>query len=190
MSSKGYEPLSEDEYTEAHEAAQLGMLLINTVETHEPLQAAQIAYLFRDQEISSGGKVTWASAHLASLQGAAAKYWGRYFEWSLYRLVGFEPDFVMLIDRHIWAGLDEREKLAVVDHELCHMTQARDEFGGLRFNQVTAAPIWVIRPHDVEEFTEVVDRHGAWSASLVSMARSLIDALNNGPALAVPQTGT
>lgn len=181
-----FDEIHEDEYSEAHEAARIGLFLVNTVPAHAHLHEATIGYLFRDEEIRRGGKVTWASTHLSGLQGASAKYWGRFIEWSLYRIFGFEPDFVILIDRNIWGGLTPAQKLALIDHELCHSSQALDAEGQPRFNQLTGAPIWRIKEHDVEEFTEVIQRHGAWTEDLVEMARAMIDSLNHGPTLKVP----
>lgn len=114
-----FEEIREDEYAVAHEAAQLGLLLINKLEDHAHLRDAQVGYLFRDDEVTEKGKVVFASCHLPRLQGAGAKYFGRFLEWNLCRILGFQPDFVILIDRNIWAGLDARQKLALIDHELC-----------------------------------------------------------------------
>jgi len=109
----------EDEYSEAFDAAQLGLLLTNTVDGHAHLQDAVIAYLFRDQELKRGGKVEWASCTLWPPGSGAMRTWGRLLEWAVKHITGLEPDFVILIDRNIWSGLDARQKLALVDHELC-----------------------------------------------------------------------
>lgn len=190
MTRSAFDEIRDDEYAPAHEAAQLGLLLINSLEDHAHLRDARVAYLLRDEEITEKGKVEWASAHLAGFQGPSLKRWRRYLQWNLVRMFGFQPDFIMLIDRNIWAGLDLRQKLALVDHELCHMAQATDADGAPRFNQVTGEPIWVIRGHDVEEFGSVVERHGLWNDDLLTFARVIVDALGSGPAMDLPaQTG-
>lgn len=176
----------EGEFREAFEAAQLGLFLINTLETHVDLQQARVAYIFRDEEITSGGRLVLGSAHLPRLQGSAAKHWGRFVEWSLFQLLGFEPTFVIFIDSHAWEGLDARGKLALVDHELHHCAQKYDADGSPKFNQVTGEPLWTIRPHDIEEFNEVIRQHGTWNEGLVETARAILDALNDGPKLRVP----
>lgn len=179
MTRDAFDEVRPEEYSVAHEAAQLGLLLVNKVDSHEHLQGAEIAYVFRDEEIRTGSKVEWASAHLAA-RLVSSRHWGRMLRWSIKQLTGIDPDFVMLIDRNIWDGLSPEQKLALVDHELCHMAQSEDADGLPRFNQVTGEPIWCIRPHDVEEFDEIVRRHGLWKEDLVSFARETIDALNNG----------
>src|SRR5579872_1256574 len=155
-----FDELREDEYAIAHEAAQLGMLLLNKIDAHAELLEAKVAYVFRDAEVTDGGKVVAASAHLAQFH---FKYWARFVRWSISQMVGFEPDFIMLIDRNMWDGYDERQKLALVDHELCHMRQKRTAEGDPMFNQQTGEPLWMIAAHDIEEFNDVIERHGLWN---------------------------
>lgn len=186
MARSAFDEIREDEYSVAHEAAQLGLLLVNRVESHSHLRGVPIGYIFRDEEIHDKGRLVNATAHLPRIQGAAAKYWGRMLEWTIARILGFQPDFVILIDRNVWAGLDPRRKLALLDHELMHCAQAEDEFGSPRFNQVTGDPIWRIAGHDIEEFSAIVERHGAWNEDLVTFARAVIDSLSHGPTLQLP----
>jgi len=175
-----FDEIRDDEYAESIEAQTIGSVLVDMVDAHEPLSAATIAFIFRDEEIRDKGKVVAASAHLPRLQGPAAKHWGRFMEWSLVRLLGcVQPDFVILIDRNLWEGLDLSQRVAIIDHELCHTGQARDEEGHLRFNRVTGAPIWEIRGHDLEEFNGVIARHGvAWDETRAEMARVMVEALS------------
>ena len=183
-----YDEIRSDEYETATEAAQLGLLLVNTVDEHSHLRAdsCRLAYLFRDEEVARGGKTVWASAHLVASRPPAGRYWSRFIRWSLVNILGYEPTFLVLIDRNIWAGLDARQKLALIDHELMHCSQATDQMGEPRYNQVTGDPIWALREHDIEEFDSIVTRHGLWKQDLVDSAKVIIEALNHGPALSVP----
>jgi len=58
-------------------------------------------------------------------------------------------DFVICLAADCWASAEKNKREAIVDHELCHCHI--DEKG---------KPY--IRPHDYEEFVEIVDRHGFW----------------------------
>lgn len=51
------------------------------------------------------------------------------------------------------------EFCALVEHELYHIAQARDEWGELKFTD-EGLPKLKMQAHDVEEFTGVVRRYG------------------------------
>lgn len=65
---------------------------------------------------------------------------------------GGEPEefFAVVIAKPVWDILDEKQRLALVDHELCHFD----------LDEEKGTP--VLRSHDVEEFGEIVKRHGLW----------------------------
>jgi hypothetical protein len=174
-----FEEIRDDEYAEAVEAREIGTAWIVSVEAHAHLREATIGYIFHDEEITTGGKVEWASAGLPKLNGPAAKRWGRFVEWNIVRMIGYQPDFIILIDRNIWAGLDMQQRVALIDHELSHCQQATDEFGGPKFNQITGRPIWRIAAHDIEEFNGVIERNGIWRPDLAETARTIVDSLGS-----------
>jgi hypothetical protein len=84
-------------------------------------------------------------------------------------------DFVILLQREFWLNdtVTNAQRDALLDHELCHAT--------VRIDPVTDDPaedergriIYRIRKHDIEEFGEVVERHGLWKHDLEAFARSL-----------------
>jgi hypothetical protein len=57
-------------------------------------------------------------------------------------------DFVIWLAADKWAGLMGSQRVALIDHELCH---CQWDMGKLS-----------IRPHDIEEFTCIIQRHGYW----------------------------
>ena len=63
-------------------------------------------------------------------------------------------EFVILLNAEEWPGCNQ---VALLDHELCHAGIDPAKQGEARY--------YVIR-HPVEEFPEVVARHGLWSADL------------------------
>ena len=58
--------------------------------------------------------------------------------------------FLMEVNHKKWAELSDKQRLALVDHELCH--------AGI--DSESGEPM--IIEHDVEEFGEIVKRHGLW----------------------------
>ena len=86
-------------------------------------------------------------------------------------------DFLLTFDALYADRCSDAEFCALVEHELCHCGQARDEFGAPKFSTLTGAPIFAMRGHDIEQFTSVVARYGADAAGV----RPLIDAAERGP---------
>lgn len=72
-----------------------------------------------------------------------------------------EPFFVMEVCKPIWDHTPAEGRLALVDHELKHGGYD-DELDSIS-----------IVPHDIEEFDDVVERHGAWHDGLVRFAELL-----------------
>lgn len=68
--------------------------------------------------------------------------------------------FIITADQEIWDELSEAQRIAVMDHELCHAVT--DEEGNPK-----------IRRHDLEEFRSVVARHGMYLADIQAFAEAL-----------------
>lgn len=177
-----FDEIGADEYGEAVEAKRLGELLIERERDHEHLQAATIGYIFRDDELRRQGKVKWAEAILVERILQSERRWGRLVKWAILRILPqfgeTLPAFIVLIDRNIWLGLSPEEKLALVDHELSHCAQAREDDGETPKYTRDGSPVWMIRSHDVEEFEAVIQRHGLWNDELRSLARTIITRLS------------
>lgn len=75
-----------------------------------------------------------------------------------------EPFVLILVARKEWTLLPPEQWLPVLDHQLCHIHVDPDT-GALE-----------MLPHDIEEFTEVVARHGLYTHELESAATVLRDA--------------
>ena len=103
---------------------------------HPNIADAKIAYLFIPKGSKGGGKVSLGKASRES---------------AISNLLT-NVDFVITLSYDQWQALDERQQLALLDHELCHCTVKRDK-NGIEVG-------WDLRKHDIEEFSEVVERHG------------------------------
>jgi hypothetical protein len=110
---------------------------------HAELAEARIGYVFVDKASMKGGQ---------ALFGKVKKFAG-YLEWAL------ELDFLVEVAADKWNELAEAERTALVDHLLERCTGEEDE--------KTGALNWTTREPDVQEFSTILDRHGAWHSSLV-----------------------
>jgi hypothetical protein len=170
-----------DEYSVASDAAQLGLLLTNRVEEHAHLQDANIGYVFRDDELRRRGKVIAAEAILVERILQSEKRYGRIVKWALlHHILKVEelPDFLVLIDRNIWSGMEPDAKLALIDHELSHCFFQTEDDGETPKLTEDGRYRWTIRGHDVEEFCGVVARNGLWNEDLRNMARVIVENLS------------
>jgi hypothetical protein len=83
-------------------------------------------------------------------------------------------DFIILIRRSFWR--DDRvtndQRLALLDHELCHAAIKRDP-NGEPMEDERGRHVYRVRKHDIEEFTDIVRRHGCYKADLEEFAAAL-----------------
>lgn len=100
-----------------------------------------------------------------------------------------EFDFIVVINRKVWDSpeFDERKKLALLDHELCHAAVAEDEEGTKR--DIRGRLCYRTRKHDIEEFASVVAHHGTYKHDLESFAKLLLEKQRN-PLIATKVTVT
>jgi hypothetical protein len=72
-------------------------------------------------------------------------------------------DLVCVLNTDEWAYHTARgSECAVLDHLLAHIVRGADADGNV---------VWTVRPHEVEEFTVVLQRHGPWHARLQEFGR-------------------
>ncbi|MBX4136293.1 MULTISPECIES: putative metallopeptidase [Pseudomonas] len=86
---------------------------------------------------------------------------------------GEEPEFLITLAADYCAQCTEAEFCALVEHELYHIAQAKDQYGAPKFTQ-EGLPKLEMRGHDVEEFVGVVRRYGASPD-----VQALVDAANS-----------
>lgn len=76
-----------------------------------------------------------------------------------------EFDFVILLNAEAWQKLEWRQRVALLDHELCHATRSVNKAG---------ESVWRIRKHDVEEFREIIERHGCYKQDLDEFVKAAV----------------
>lgn len=85
-------------------------------------------------------------------------------------------DFVILLNHEAWnqGGLNQKQKDALVDHELCHCEVSMDTNGEPKQDE-QGRTVYRIRRHDIEEFQDVVARHGLYTGKLEEFAAAAIN---------------
>jgi hypothetical protein len=92
-----------------------------------------------------------------------------------------EYDFIILLNQEAWEHKEfgHKRQKALLDHELCHAAQAYDK-RGRRMKNNRGKYVFRMRHHDVEEFSEIVDRHGIWKHDLQLFADALLKRRKHG----------
>ena len=134
--------MAEVKFTEA------SPLVLSTAEDlieqyHLWLKKAKILFVFRSEAQKSGGRL---------ILGQAAKVPAKF-------QVSMDYDFIIWLAEDEWTALSLKQKIALVDHELCHCKGMENK--------------WQIQPHDVEEFKAILDRYGAWNAGLIKATQGI-----------------
>jgi len=119
-------------FWEADEAQGIATNLIPQYHPH--LATANIAYLFQDKANKYGGKIIRGTLRKCSDLDKT--------------LHGY--DFVMTLAYDQWQLLAPLEREELVDHELYHGWFKEKKDGSIE---------WVLRPHDIEEFIEIMKRY-------------------------------
>jgi hypothetical protein len=82
-------------------------------------------------------------------------------------------DFLLVLNQEFFLQFDEKQRLALIDHELCHARPLLDD-KGLQSKDERGRLLWRLRKHDLEEFREVIDRHGCYKDDLELFARAIL----------------
>jgi len=112
---------------------------------HSELATARIQYIFVDKAGAKNGRPVLGKVRRVS--GA--------LEFLL------EKDFLVEVALDHWNTASERQRMALVDHLLERCSGEEDEESG--------EMKWIVREPDVNEFTSILNRHGAWNESLTGM---------------------
>ncbi len=146
---------------------------------HLHLAAAEIGVLWTNADNSRNMRVVIGQAELMPPMAMG--------KWQRARAIqqvedwfGCVPDFLLTFHAAAAESMDDTGFCALVEHELYHCAQARDQYGMPKFSRDTGRPIFAIRGHDVEEFVGVVARYGASP----DVAR-LVEAANARPTVAL-----
>jgi hypothetical protein len=83
-------------------------------------------------------------------------------------------DFVVILRKEFFEDLavKDPQRLAILDHELCHAAPKLD-VDGEQLEDDKGRKVWRLRKHDIEEFSEIVARHGCYKRDIEQFAVAL-----------------
>jgi hypothetical protein len=128
------------------------------MEHHPHLENATIAYLMQMAKRDKHDNIVLPKLRegkarkLASACVVPPKY---------FALTGF--DFLIVVKEEAWAFFDDRQRRALLDHELSHCLQDGNGY--------------YVGDHDVQEFCSIVERHGPWKSDIARFAQAVQKAL-------------
>lgn len=129
---------------------------------HFHLKDADIEFLWAAQENSRQmRRVVGQCEEVTFRCGAWQK--GRQ-EQQMHEWFGRVPAYLITLDAMYANDCSDIEWCALIEHELFHIAQKKDEFGEPAFTK-DGAPKLGIRGHDVEEFVGIVRRYGVGAAA-------------------------
>jgi hypothetical protein len=88
----------------------------------------------------------------------------------------FNFDFIIVLNREYWDEFEDDKRLALMDHELSHAAATMDDLTGEQKEDERGHPVWRSRKHDLEEFRDVVKRHGLYKDDLIKFAEAIRNA--------------
>lgn len=118
---------------------------------HPHLSDAHIEYVFSNKVPKKGGKEVWGTMRKVTGLNAYLGLMSR--DDAVCDDAENTPFFCMVISAPVWDELNSDQRTALVDHELCHAYCEEAEDAKLKLS---------IMPHDLEEFTQIVQRYGLW----------------------------
>jgi hypothetical protein len=113
---------------------------------HPELATARVKYIFVDKASMKNGKPIFGKVRKVS----------GVLEYLL------ESDFMLEVGLDQWNELNEQQRGALVDHLLERCTGEESE--------EDASMKWTMREPDVQEFSAILRRHGAWNDELTAFA--------------------
>lgn len=138
---------------------------------HSHLQDASIEWLFCTTPKIKMGRRTLGTCYMPTVTGGLRDF----FVWMVERLFGHFPDFLIVIDHDYWQSVGPFLREVLVYHEMCHAVQAVDKYDAPKFDR-DGLPVWALKAHDVEEFSSVVRKYGAWNEGI----QEFLDAAKEG----------
>jgi putative metallopeptidase len=144
-------------YSYAPEIDALASDLIRT--HHKHLMDVRVVCVWRDKAaVSFGRRVPGNSRLIAGLPAMLAD------KHNADSTDTAESFFVLDFARDVWEVMDEEQRLALVDHQLCYCRTDAGEDG--RFKPVMTAP-------EIAEFPDVIERHGMWRPEVEALAKAV-----------------
>lgn len=140
-------------------------------EEHAHLIDADVCVMWASSGFAKQGRVVLGQAEQVAFRVGGwqkARMEQQMVDW-----FGHIPSYIITLAADYCSQCSDTDFCALVEHELYHITQAKDMYGAPRFTQ-DGLPKLEMRGHDVEEFVGVVRRYGASPD-----VQALVDAANS-----------
>lgn len=133
----------------------LGKEVLDRYHEDKIVHPADFAFIFRDPPANSGDRAAYGKARKVT---------------EAMRAAGVDAYFLIEIASVFWNAASREKRVAMLDHELCHcQVEEKTDKDGLNTGELVRKT----KPHDVEEFHEIIRRHGAWNSDLTEVPRQL-----------------
>ncbi|MBD1589775.1 putative metallopeptidase [Pseudomonas typographi] len=145
-------------------------------EDHAHLIDADVKVMWASSSFEKAGREVLGQAEQVAFRAGGwqkARMEQQMFEW-----FGEVPAFIITLAADYCAQCSDAEFCVLVEHELYHIAQATDQYGGPAFTK-DGSPKLKLQGHDVEEFVGVVRRYGPGQD-----VQHLIDAASKPPEVA------
>ncbi|KAF6687181.1 hypothetical protein HFD98_24385 [Pseudomonas sp. EKM23D] len=140
-------------------------------EDHAHLLDADIRIMWASSSFTKQGRTVLGQAEQVAFR--AGGWQKARMEQQMRDWFGDVPAYIITLAADYCAQCSDTDFCALVEHELYHIAQAKDQYGAPKFTQ-EGLPKLEMRSHDVEEFVGVVRRYGASPD-----VQALVDAANS-----------
>ncbi|WP_457265762.1 putative metallopeptidase [Pseudomonas sp. P5_C3] len=140
-------------------------------EDHAHLIDADVRFMWASSHFEKQGRTVLGQTEQVALRAGGwqkARMEQQMMDW-----FGDVPAYIITLAADYCATCSDADFCALVEHELYHIAQAKDQYGAPKFTQ-EGLPKLEMRGHDVEEFVGVVRRYGASPE-----VQALVDAANS-----------
>lgn len=152
---------------------------------HQHLRVADILFVWSSVNFKRQGQVVVGTAQPGKQRpsGPGQKEFieSWYLAWNKNQI----PDFIITICAPYVVDASPDQICALIEHELYHCGQQKDEFGFPKYSRTTGMPKFAMCGHDVEEFVGVVKRYGDLGDPAMLQLK---DALNSKPSIRPSQS--
>jgi hypothetical protein len=127
---------------------------------HEDLRNAKIVLMFNHSwKPNADGRMTLGNCQIVSAKNKELA----------------EYDIIIAVSEVFWTdpGTTDKQRTALLDHELCHAMLNRDEDTGEPIIDERDRYVYRLRKHDVEEFESIIKRYGTYKRDLERFAAAL-----------------
>ncbi|MEL4167275.1 putative metallopeptidase [Pseudomonas sp. ZS001] len=150
-------------------------ILADTGSIHNPDHAhlldADIRVMWASSSFNKQGRTVLGQAEQVAFR--AGGWQKARMEQQMRDWFGDVPAFIITLAADYCAQCSDTDFCSLVEHELYHIAQAKDQYGQPKFTQ-EGLPKLEMRGHDIEEFVGVVRRYGASPD-----VQALVDAANS-----------